>query len=106
MAETNERVRRVLHVKVRTLGDPKQMLSLMKSATPFYRSFGGTEFRFLQNVDDPNRLLIEVEYQADAAIELNRQKIASDPTVRTFLEGWRQLLAGTAEMDVYDDVSK
>jgi len=25
--------------------------------------------------------------------------------VRTFLEGWRQLLAGTAEMDVYDDVT-
>jgi hypothetical protein len=77
----------------------------MKSATPFYRSFGGTEFRFLQNVDDPARFLIEVEYEADAAAELNRQKIASDPAVRTFLEGWRQLLAGTAEMDVYDDVT-
>ena len=102
---TKDRVKRVLHVKMRALGEPKQILGLMKSATPFYRSFGGTKFRFLQNVDDPARILIEVEYEADAAIELNRQKIASDPAVRTFLEGWRQLLAGTAEMDVYDDVT-
>jgi len=105
MADEKNRVKRVLHVKVRALGDPKQILALMKSATPFYRTFGGTHFRFLQNVDDPARFLIEVEYEADAALELNRQKIASDPMIRGFLEGWRQLLAGSAEMDVYDDVT-
>ncbi len=105
MADGGDRVKRVLHVKIRALGDPQQVLRLMKSATPFYRTFGGTEFRFLQNVDDPARFLIEVEYQAAAALELNRQKIASDPMVRTFLEGWRQLLQGNAEMDVYDDVT-
>ena len=105
MADGGERVKRVLHVRMRALGDPQQMLRLMKSATPFYRVLGGTEFRFLQNVDDPARFLIEVEYEAATAVELNRQKIASDPMVRTFLEGWRQVMAGAAEMDVYDDVT-
>ena len=106
MAEAEKRVKRVLHMKIRALGEPHQVLALMKSATPFYRSFGGAQFRFLQNVDDPARFLIEIEYEADAAIELNRQKVASDPMIRTFLEGWRQLLACSAEMDVYDDVTK
>jgi len=106
MAEAEKHVKRLLHVKIRALGDPQQVLALMKSATPFYRSFGGAQFRFLQNVDDLARFLIEIEYEANAAIELNRQKVASDPMVRTFLEGWRQLLAGNAEIDVYDDVTE
>ncbi len=106
MAEAKDRVKRVLHVKIRALGDPKQVLALIKSATPFYRSFGGTRFRYLQNVDDPARFLIEIEYEAAAALELNRQKVASDPMVRGFLESWRALLAGSAEMDVYDDVTE
>jgi hypothetical protein len=105
MAEAQDRVKRVLHMKIRALGEPRQVLTLMKSATPFYRSFGGTSFRFLQNVDDPARFLIEIEYEAAAALEMNRQKVASDPMMRGFLEGWRQLLAGNAEMDVYDDVT-
>jgi hypothetical protein len=106
MAEAKNSVKRVLHMKIRALGDPQQVLALMKSATPFYRAFGGAQFRFLQNVDDPARFLIEIEYEADAALELNRHKVASDPMVRTFLEGWRQLLAGNAELDVYDDVTE
>ena len=68
-------------------------------------ALGGARFRYLQNVDDPAQFLIEVEYEADAALELNRQKVASDPMVRTFLQGWRQMLAGTADMDVYEDVT-
>src|ERR1700730_3650695 len=87
MTEAKDRVKRVLHVKIRALGDPQQVLAMVKSATPFYRSFGGTRFLILQNVDDPARFLIEIEYQADAALEINRQKVASDPMVRGFLEG-------------------
>ena len=59
----------------------------------------------LQNVDDPAQLLIEIEYEANAALELNRQKLASDPMVRTFLHGWRAILQGNADMDVYQDVT-
>jgi hypothetical protein len=105
MAEDKIKLRRVLHMKIRAVGDPAQVLVLMKGATPFYRALGAARFRFLQNVDDPAQLLVEVEYEADAALEINRQKLSSDPMVRTFLQGWRQMLAGSADMDVYEDVT-
>lgn len=105
MADAPAKVKRLLHMKIRTLGDPKQMLALLQGGSQFYGAFGGARFRYLQNVDDPAQLLVEVEYEADAALELNRQKVASDPVVRTFLQGWKQMLAGTAEMDVYEDVT-
>ena len=105
MSDGPEKVKRVLHVKLRALGEPKQMLVLIQSATPFYRAFGAASFRTLQNVDDPAQFLIEIEYEADAGLELNRQKVASDPMMRSFLTGWKQMLAGSADMDVYEDVS-
>ncbi len=98
-------LKRVLQIKMRALGDAGQVLTLIRSAAPFYKTLGGTGFRVLQNVDDPAQLTIEIEYAADAALELNRQKVASDPMVRTFLQGWRTILAGSADMDVYEDVT-
>ncbi len=103
MPENN--LKRVLQIKMRALGDSEQVLTLIRSAAPFYRTLGGTGFRVLQNVDDPAQLTIEIEYAAAAALELNRQKVASDPMVRTFLQGWRAILAGSADMDVYEDVT-
>ena len=106
MAEPEQDLKRVLQIKMRALGDPKQVLALIRGAAPFYRALGGTGIRVLQNVDDPAQLLIEIEYAAHAALELNRQKVASDPMVRTFLQGWRAILAGSADMDVYEDVTR
>jgi hypothetical protein len=106
MGDAPHKVKRVLHMKLRPLGDPKQMIALMQGAAPFWRTLGSASIRVLQNVDDPAQLLVEVEYEADAALELNRQKIASDPMMRTYLQGWRQMLAGSADMDVYEDVTR
>ena len=106
MAEPAEDIKRVLQIKMRALGDPQQVLALIRGAAPFYRTLGGTGFRVLQNVDDPAQLLVEIEYAAHAALELNRRKVASDPMVRTFLQGWRAILAGSADMDVYQDVTR
>ena len=105
MTEPDENLRRVLQIKMRALGEPAQVLALIRSAAPFYRALGGTDFRLLQNVDDPAQILIEIEYAAHAALELNRHKVASDPMVRTFLQGWRAILAGSADMDVYEEVT-
>ena len=106
MAEPAEDIKRVLQIKMRALGDPQQVIALIRGAAPFYRTLGGTGFRVLQNVDDPAQLLVEIEYAAHAALELNRHKVASDPMVRTFLQGWRAILAGSADMDVYQDVTR
>ena len=100
-----DKVKRILQMKARALGDPQQVLTLMRTATPFYRALGAANFRVLQNVDDPAQFVIEIEYEAAAALEFNRQKVASDPMVRTFLQGWKQMLAGSADVDVYQDVT-
>ena len=105
MTEPVKGLKRVLQIKMRALGEPGQVFALIRSAAPFYRTLGGAGFRVLQNVDDPAQLLVEIEYAADAALELNRHKVASDPMVRTFLQGWRAILAGSADMDVYEDVT-
>lgn len=104
-AQAQDVLKRVLQMKIRAIGDPKQVLALVKSTAPFYRSLGGTRFRCLQNVDDPAQFVIEIEYEANAALELNRQKVSSDPMMRSFLQGWRMVLAGSAEMDVFEDVT-
>jgi len=106
MAEPEEGVKRVLQIKLRALGDAGQILAFIRSAAPFYRTLGGTGFRVLQNVDEPTQLVIEIEYAANAELELNRHKVASDPMVRAFLQGWRTILAGTVDMDVYMDVTE
>ena len=105
MADTESGIKRVLQIRARAVGDPAQVLALVRSAAPFYQALGGARFRVLQNVDDPAQLLIEIEYEAHAALELNRQKLASDPMVRTFLQGWRAILAGNADMEVFEDVT-
>ena len=106
MTKPQDEFRRVLHIKLRALGDPEQVLTLIRGAAPFYRTLGGGSFRVLQNVDDRAQMLVEIEYAAHAALELNRHKVASDPMVRTFLQGWRAILAGSADMDVYEDVTE
>ena len=106
MAGKDETLQRVLHMRIRVLGSGAQFLALMQSATPFYQALGGKRFRFLRNVDDPAQLLVEIEYEAHPGLELNRQKVASDPMVRSFLQGWRTLLAGSAEVDIYEDVTR
>jgi hypothetical protein len=106
MAGSSQMLQRVLQMRIRVLGDSEQFLALMRSATPFYQALGGKRVRFLRNVDDPAQLLVEIEYEAHAGLELNRQKVASDPMVRSFLQGWRTMLAGSAEVDVYEDMTR
>jgi hypothetical protein len=78
-----------------------QLASLLKTAAPFYEAFGGRRIRLLQNVDDPARFIHEIEYDTHETIELNRQRVASDPRVQAYLQAWRSLLPGSVEIDVY-----
>jgi hypothetical protein len=95
-----------MHVRIRTPGiDASQLIALAKAAIPFYQAFGGARIRLLRNVDDPSQFMQVVEYEMDEALELNRQKIAGDPMMRTYLESWRMVLKGAPEIDVYEDVT-
>ena len=94
-------IRRTLHFKFTLTGAPEQMIAMIKSAAPMYQMFGKAEVRLLQNVDDPTRFLQEIEYEAPEDMELNRQKIASDPRVQVYLQGWRAMFPGAVEIEVY-----
>jgi hypothetical protein len=106
MANEAKTVRRILHFKLRTpAADTAQLLPFIKAAIPFYEVFGRTRIRLLHNVDDPTQFVQVVEYETDEAFEMNRQRIAGDPTMRAFLQTWRTLLSQAVEIDVYEDVT-
>ena len=103
--ESREKVLRTLHLKF-TLpaADPAQLSAMIKSAKPFYEFFGTTRVHLLQNVDDPARFIQVIEYEADAEVEFNRQRIASNPRLQGFVQAWRTMLPGAVEVDVYQEV--
>ena len=104
MANESRTVRRTVQFKF-TLpaANSAQLASLMKSAAPFYEAFGGRRLRLLQNVDDPTRFVHEIEYDTPEFVELNRQRVASDPQVQAYLRTWRSFFPGSVEIDVYQE---
>jgi hypothetical protein len=84
--------------------DPAQLSAMMKSAKPFWEFFGTMRMRLLQNVDDPGRFIQVIDYEADEAVELNRQRIAGDVRMQGFVQAWRSMLPGAIEIDVYEEV--
>jgi hypothetical protein len=105
MAKGSTTVRRTLLFKF-TLATPdaSQLASLVKAGRPFIAAFGGKRVRLLQNVDDPRRVLQEIEYETHEAIELNRHQLASDPRVQAYLQAWRSMLGGAIELDIYQEL--
>ena len=91
----NSTIRRTVQFKF-TLpaANSSQLATLLRSAAPFYEAFGGRRMRLLQNVDDPARFIHEIEYDTHEVIELNRQRVASDPQVQAYLRTWRSFLSG------------
>ena len=99
------KVRRTLQMRF-TLpnGDSAQLVAMIKAAAPFYQMFGKAEVRLLQNVDDPAKFIQIIEYEADEGWELNRQRIAGDLRMQTYLQTWRAMFPGAMEIDVYQEV--
>src|ERR1700754_498501 len=105
MAKQPRKVRRTLHLRFTlTSADPSQLLAVVNASKPFYEMLGGTEIRLLQNVDDPGKFIQVIEYETPESMETNRQRIASDPRLQTYLQAWRAMLPGGVEIDVYKDV--
>ncbi|MBO0755739.1 MAG: hypothetical protein J2P54_07750 [Bradyrhizobiaceae bacterium] len=99
-------VKRTLHFKFRLpTADPEQLASIIKASAPFYELFGGTRMRLLQNADDPGQYIQEIEYETPEAMEVNRQRIATDLRLQGYLQAWRAFLPGGVEIDVYKEVA-
>ena len=105
MAAGDSKVIRTLHLRfTMPAADPAQLSALIKSAKPFYEFFGTMRVRLLQNVDDPSRFIQVIDYETDETVELNRQRIASDPRLQSFIQAWRSMLPGAVEVDVFQEV--
>lgn len=106
MADAEQpKVRRTLQLRF-TLptADSAQLAAMIKATAPFYQMFGKAEVRLLQNVDDPAKFIQVIEYEAAEDWELNRQRIAGDARMQTFLQTWRTMFPGALEIDVYQEV--
>jgi len=104
MAEPTH-VTRFLHVKFRApTADTAQLLPLMKAALPMLEALGA-RVRLMRNADDHAQFVQIIEYQMDSQLEANRQKVASDPMIRNYVQAWRAVFPGPMEMDVYEDVT-
>ena len=105
MSNEDAKVWRTLHLKFTLPGaDSDQLLSLMRSAAPFFQMFGNANFRLLRNADDPTRFIQVIEYETPTAFEMNRQSLASDVRFQTYIQAWRAMLPGSLEIDVYQEV--
>jgi hypothetical protein len=100
----NGTVRRILQFKF-TLPtkDATPIVAMIQAARPFMEAWGGKGSRLLQNVDDPTRFVHEIEYDTPETVEFNRQQIASDPRVQTYLQSWRMFLSGSIEVEVFKE---
>ncbi|MGB7035940.1 MAG: hypothetical protein WBD71_10465 [Xanthobacteraceae bacterium] len=99
------KVRRTLQLRFTLPAtDTTQLITMIKAAAPFYQVFGNAQVRLLQNVDDPARFIQEIEYEANEDWELNRQLLASDARMQTFLQTWRTMFPGAMEIDVFQQV--
>jgi hypothetical protein len=105
VSANDAKVRRTLQLRF-TLptANSQQLAAMIKASAPFYQMFGNAQVRLLQNVDDPAKFVQEIEYEAQEDWEFNRQKIASDMRMQTYLQIWRTMLPGTPEIDVYKEV--
>jgi hypothetical protein len=98
------KVRRFLHFKFSLpSADSAQLFSLMKNTEPYNTIFGEMRVRFLQNADDPTKIIQIVEYEAPESLEANRQTLASDPRVQAYLQVWRAMVPNV-EVDVYREI--
>lgn len=104
MTNGDAKIRRTLHFRFTLPGASEQMIAMIKSAAPLYQMFGEAKVRLLQNVDDPGRFLQEIEYDAPAAMEVNRQQLASDTRVQAYLQAWRTMVPGAIEMEVFKEL--
>ncbi|MFO1099022.1 MAG: hypothetical protein U1E81_12360 [Xanthobacteraceae bacterium] len=106
MSNDDGKVRRVLFLKV-TLptSDPSHVVSMVQATAPFYGLLGGTKIRILQNVDDKAQFIQEIEYETHEAFEVNRQRIASDLRVQTYVQAWKTVLGGVINLEVYEDLT-
>ena len=105
MSNGDGTVRRTLHLRFTLPGaDPDQLVTMMQARRRRSISCSAMLSSLLRNADDPTKFIQVIEYETHEHFELNRQSIASDMRMQTYLQAWRAMLPGALEIDVYQEV--
>jgi quinol monooxygenase YgiN len=91
-----------LHLRITVApGRRGEFLAFLARATPFYEQPGGIRIRLLQDAADDHRFIEVVEYDSPRVYQRDQERVASDPTMKSYLDTWRSLLAGPPAVEVY-----
>lgn len=94
-----------LHLRCRVApGRRAEFLAFLREAIPFYESPGGIEVCIWQDANDDHRFIERVRYADEAAYHRDQERVANDPTMKTYLARWRQLLAEPPIVETYRGV--
>lgn len=95
-----------LHLRIRIIaGRRAELLAFLQEAIPFYESPGGITIRLLQDDKDECRFIEVVEYQDQLAYERDQLRVANDPTMKMYLDRWRQMLVEPPVVEVFRRVA-
>ncbi|MBX3094587.1 MAG: hypothetical protein KF680_08650 [Cryobacterium sp.] len=91
-----------LHLRGRVAaGRRRELDAFLIEAIPFYEQPGGIRVRLLWDVADPDRFIETIEYADQDAHDRDQVRVATDETMRGFLERWRSLLEGPPTVETY-----
>ncbi len=91
-----------LHLRIRVRpGRRAEFLDFLREAIPYYESPGGIEVRLLQDRADDHRFIELVQYDSESGYAKDQARVEHDPTMRSLLVRWRELLAEPPVVEVY-----
>lgn len=92
-----------LHLRIQAAPNRRgELLAFLREAIPFYESPGGIRIDLLADRNDDHRFIERVTYVDEAAYQRDRQRVAADPLMQSYLQRWRALLAGPPVVETYD----
>lgn len=90
------------HLRCRvTPGRRADFLEFLREAIPIYESPGGIEIRLLQDLQDDHRFIELVLYDDETVYLRDKDRVESDPVVKSCLDRWRAFLVEPPVVEVY-----
>jgi hypothetical protein len=95
-----------LHLRIRVETEWRgALLAFLREAVPFYETLGGARVRLLQSRDHPDRFIEVIEYESADRLRRDEERMASNDEMKVYLQRWRGLLAGAADVEAYDELT-
>lgn len=97
----------ILHLCIRVAEENEErLLAFLREAVPYYEQPGDIRVRLLRSRSDPRRLIEVVEYATRGVYDRDQVRVAGEPRMKSFLERWHDLLEGSVEVEVYEELTE